>query len=265
MAISRRALAMALVMATIPAVLAVGDGLQPEPGEQIETTVAIETTDATPKQVDVPLLLYTPKDYKPDSDSYPLVIFLHGRGESGPGGQELKRVTKHGPPKQVADGKALPFVLVSPQCPAPTGFGQVGGAWRPEVLLPLVDQIEEELNIDADRIYLTGLSMGGFGSWRVVAAAPERFAAVVPICGGGNPSSIPSEIKGTPIWAFHGDKDNVVPLAGTVSMVDAVNKAGGSARLTVYPGVGHDSWTQTYDNPMFYDWLLALKRGGANE
>ena len=265
MAISRRALAMALVMATIPAVLAAGEGLTPKPGEQIETSVAIETTDATPKKVDVPLLLYTPKDYKPDSDAVPLVIFLHGLGESGAGGDELKRVAKHGPPKQVVEGKHFPFVLVSPQCPKPGSFGQVGGAWRPEVLLPLVDQIEEELNIDADRIYLTGLSMGGFGSWRVVAAAPNRFAAVVPICGGGDGSSIPSEIAGTPIWAFHGEADNVVPVAGSRTMVDAVNKAGGNARLTIYPEVGHDSWTQTYDNPMFYDWLLGLKRGGANE
>lgn len=265
MAISRRALAMALVMATIPAVLAAGEGLTPKPGEQIETSVAIETTDATPKNVDIPLLLYTPEDYQAGSDAVPLVIFLHGLGESGAGGDELKRVAKHGPPKQVVEGKDFPFVLVSPQCPQPGSFGQVGGAWRPEVLLPLVDQIEEELNIDADRIYLTGLSMGGFGSWRVVAAAPDRFAAVVPICGGGDGSSIPSEIAATPIWAFHGEADNVVPVAGSRTMVDAVNKAGGNARLTIYPEVGHDSWTQTYDNPMFYDWLLGLKRGGTND
>jgi predicted peptidase len=218
-----------------------------------------------PKQVDVPLLLYTPEDYEAESKAFPLVIFLHGLGESGAGGDELKRVAVHGPPKQAAAGREFPFVLVSPQCPQPNGVGQVAAAWRPELLLPLVDKIEEDLNIDANRIYLTGLSMGGFGSWRVVAAAPERFAAVVPVCGGGDPSSISSEVKGTSIWAFHGDKDNLVPVAGSRTMVDAVSKAGGRARLTIYPGVGHDSWTQTYDNPMFYDWLLGLRRGGVSE
>jgi predicted peptidase len=112
------------------------------------------------------------------------------------------------------------------------------------------------LNIDRTRVYVTGLSMGGYGAWRLAATYPERFAAALPICGGGEPESMAKTLRRVPIWAFHGAKDAVVPLSETEDMVRAVRRAGGDVRLTVYPDVEHNSWAQTYDNPKIYDWLL---------
>ncbi|RKY05749.1 MAG: hypothetical protein DRP66_10235 [Planctomycetota bacterium] len=111
------------------------------------------------------------------------------------------------------------------------------------------------LKVDESRIYLTGLSMGGYGSWSLGCDHPERFAAIAPICGGGEPF-FARKLKNTPIWAFHGGKDNTVPLKKSEDMVIAVKKAGGDAKLTVYPQAGHDSWTETYNNPEFYEWFL---------
>lgn len=244
---------------------ATAEPLTPQPGKQIATSITVTTTDAEPEQVDVPLLLYAPEDYAADGDAWPLVLFLHGRGECGSGGEELERVAIHGPAKQAAAGAAHPFVLLAPQCPVPDDRARVRGAWRAEVLLPLLDQVEQQLNIDRSRVYVTGLSMGGYGTWRLAATAPQRFAAAVPICGGGDPASVSANIQGLPIWAFHGAQDNVVPLSASEEMVDAVREAGGNVRLTVYPEANHDSWTQTYDNPMFYDWLLGERRAPSGE
>lgn len=236
---------------------ATAGGLTPEKGKQIETTVTvrIDSTD-----VEVPLLLYVPLNYQPDRASVrpPLVLFLHGLGECGQGGDELSRVHKHGPPKQVVEGKLLPFVLVSPQCPPPASDDRevIANAWRADLLLALLDKVQQEMEVDTNRVYLTGLSMGGYGAWRLAAAAPQRFAAVVPICGGGDPTQVGKNVTGLPIWAFHGEKDDLVPIARSAEMADAFQKAGAEARLTCYSDAGHDSWTQTYDNPMFYDWLL---------
>ena len=108
---------------------------------------------------------------------------------------------------------------------------------------------------------VTGVSMGGYGTWQLAAHAPERFAAIAPICGGGNPAWA-ERLKRMPIWAFHGDEDEVVPLRETTSMIDAVRAVGGEPRLTIYPGVAHDSWTAAYATPELYEWLLAQRRGG---
>ena len=114
--------------------------------------------------------------------------------------------------------------------------------------------------IDPDRVYLTGLSMGGFGSWMLAMEHPGRFAAAVPICGGGDPRDV-ARIKDLPIWVFHGGKDPTVPLARSEAMVDALRKIGGRVKLTVYPDAGHDSWTATYENEDLYAWLLQQRRG----
>jgi predicted peptidase len=108
-------------------------------------------------------------------------------------------------------------------------------------------------------MYVTGLSMGGFGTWTILAKYPNLFAAAVPICGGGDPATAES-IKHIPIWAFHGAKDNVVPLERSRQMVDAIERVGGNAKLTVYPEAGHNSWSETYDNPEVYQWLLEHRR-----
>ena len=127
------------------------------------------------------------------------------------------------------------------------------------MLAALLDQIETDYRIDPDRIYLTGLSMGGYGTWSLASHQPERFAAIAPICGGGDTAQA-HKIADLPIWAFHGDADSVVALAKTQEMIDAVTEAGGTPKFTIYPGVGHDSWTATYNNPEFYEWLFAQQR-----
>ncbi len=194
-------------------------------------------------------LLYLPPDYDKQS-AWPLVLFLHGAGERG---SNLELVKRHGPPKLVEQGKDFPFILVSPQCPA-------GKWWYPMELSALLDEIVERYKVDPDRIYVTGLSMGGFGTWSLAAYSPERFAAIVPICGGGE-VLLANKYVHLPVWAFHGAKDSVVPLRRSQEMVEAINRAGGHARLTVYPNAGHDSWTATYDNPEVYQWLLKQRRG----
>jgi predicted peptidase len=123
----------------------------------------------------------------------------------------------------------------------------------------LVETIIEEYAVDHNRVYLTGLSMGGYGTWSLAMMYPDLFAAIAPICGGGNPDWI-GLLKDVPVWAFHGDADPVVPLEQSQRMVSALQKHGGNAKLTVYPDVGHDSWTQTYENQELYDWFLQHSR-----
>ncbi len=114
--------------------------------------------------------------------------------------------------------------------------------------------------IDPKRIYLTGLSMGGYGTWATAIEYPERFAAIAPICGGGDPKRA-DRLKSTPTWAIHGEKDKAVSVEKSIAMIDAMRQAGAvEARLTLHPDAGHDSWTRTYDDPAFYDWLLKHTR-----
>jgi predicted peptidase len=193
-------------------------------------------------------LLALPKDYDKDTTkAWPLMVFLHGAGERG---SDINKVKVHGPAKLVEQGKDFPFLIVSPQCPE--------GQWwnnRVETVMALIDEIAEKYRVDPKRIYLTGLSMGGYGTWSIATTFPDRFAAIVPICGGGQPYQA-GNLKKIPIWAFHGGKDPVVPVAESERMVEAVKKAGGNAKLTIYPEAQHDSWTETYNNPALYEWLL---------
>jgi predicted peptidase len=193
-------------------------------------------------------LIYLPENYGKEQKAWPLMVFLHGAGERG---SDLKRVKFHGPPKRVEQGSAFPFILVSPQCPT--------DKWWPNMIehvMALVDETVENYSIDENRIYLTGLSMGGYGTWAIASAYPERFSAIAPVCGGGLPY-MAINLKNIPVWAFHGAKDPVVPLQQSQQMVDAVNFSGGNAKLTVYPEANHDSWTQTYNNDKLYEWLLS--------
>jgi predicted peptidase len=201
-------------------------------------------------------LLFTPREYDADGKRWPLLLFLHGLGECG--NNELARVKVHGPPKLVESRPDFPFVVVSPQCPPqPGGMKDVPTAWQPEPLIQLVDHVMANVRIDPTRVYVTGLSMGGYGTWRLVAAHPDRFAAAVPICGGGEPQEMATALSRVPIWVFHGARDAVVPLTKSQEMVDAVREAGGRLQFTVYPDVEHDSWTQTYNSSDVYDWLLS--------
>jgi predicted peptidase len=128
------------------------------------------------------------------------------------------------------------------------------------MLLALLDEIASNYKVDRDRVYVSGLSMGGFGTWELAASAPDRLAAIAPICGGGEKFWV-QQIAQLPVWAFHGAKDTVVPPDRSQQMVDELKRLGGQPKLTIYPEAGHDSWTETYDNPEFYQWLLEQRRG----
>jgi predicted peptidase len=200
--------------------------------------------------VDIRYLLYLPEVYTADPERrWPLVLFLHGAAERG---ADLARIKAHGLPNLLEGKREFPFVVVSPQCPARE-------RWHPDPLAALLDEIEATYRIDADRTYVTGLSMGGFGTWALAIAQPQRFAAIVPICGGGKPAEV-AAIKQVPAWVFHGARDRIVPLESSTVMVEALQVAGGDVRFTVYPELGHDSWTPTYANPELYEWLLEQRR-----
>jgi predicted peptidase len=199
-------------------------------------------------------LLFLPADYGKEKDKkWPLMLFLHGSGERG---TDINLVKKHGPPKIVEQKKDFGFIVVSPQC-EPTGPG-----WDALTLKTLLDDVQEKYAVDADRVYLTGLSMGGYGAWELATKYPGRFAAVAPICGGAdNVRRVTRALKDMPIWVFHGEKDPTVPIEQSAKLVDALKQAGStSVEFTRYPELGHDSWTETYNNPKLYEWFLSHKR-----
>ena len=175
-------------------------------------------------------------------------------------GNDLTKVKIHGPPKLVETQGPFPFIVVSPQC--------AGRGWNVDVLNAFLDEVIKKYRVDKDRVYLTGLSMGGYGAWSLGLQHPEKFAALVPICGGANaievvlgPGDKGEVFKTLPIWAFHGAKDDVVPLDESERIVAGLKKQGvNEAKLTIYPEAKHDSWTETYDNPELYKWLATKSR-----
>lgn len=203
-----------------------------------------------------------------ESEKYPLVIFLHGAGERG---SDNAAQLKHGVGDFVRHQKDYPCFLVAPQCPEGKRWVEVDWSAAthdlPEkpgdqmaMVKALIDQMVDEKPIDADRIYITGLSMGGYGTWDAISRYPDLFAAAAPICGGGDPKHAKT-IKDIPIWCFHGDQDQAVKVERSRAMIEAIKDAGGEPKYTEYPGVGHDSWTQSYKNDEFFAWLFAQKKG----
>ena len=207
-----------------------------------ETTVTINVTSQ--------YLIYLPDDYYKSGKKWPLVMFLHGSGERG---TDIKLVKKNGPPKLISEGKKFPFILLSPQCP-------LGQRWDVLSLSALLDEIEKDYIVDKTRIYVTGLSMGGEGTWKMIMAQPERFAAAAPVCGRTGSSYLDACIlNNLPIWVFHGAMDDVVSIDESERMVKALKKCGNDVKFTVYPEGNHDVWTETYTNPELYEWLLTFK------
>ena len=197
-------------------------------------------------------LLYLPEGYSKE-EKYPLLVFLHGAGERG---DDLELVKIHGPPKLIEAGHDFPFIIVSPQVP-------LDEWWSPDTVAWLTKDIMDNYSVDTERVYLTGLSMGGFGTWRTATKYPEMYAAIVPICGGGDPSKA-HLIKDVPVWVFHGAKDDVVPIKRSEEMYDAL-KEYGKIEFTVYQEANHDSWTKTYENPKLYEWLLSHKHESSSK
>lgn len=201
------------------------------------------------KKVTLEYWLHLPENYDPDSGSkFPVILFLHGSGERG---SDLSAVKVHGVPHIADQDPSFPFIAISPQCPDHSDWNA-----EKDGVIAVLDEVMEAYHTDPARVYLTGLSMGGYGAWQLAAEHPGRFAAVIPVCGGGNPNHA-AALTETPIWAFHGAKDDIVPLSESEMMVEAIQAAGGDVKLTVYPEANHDSWTETYDNRDVYDWLLA--------
>jgi predicted peptidase len=230
-----------------------------------QTVASFEKTIT--KKVGYQYLLALPTGYDVAKEkSWPLMLFLHGSGERG---ADVWRVAVHGPPKLLREsprssaGQALAenFIVVSPQCPANTW-------WDDDAIGALLDEIGAKHRVDAKRVYLTGLSMGGFGTWSYAMKNPGRFAAIVPICGGGEPSLVrrmarlrKNELTTLGVWVFHGAKDPTVLLSESEQMVDALKKAAVTeVKFTIYPEAKHDSWTETYANPELYAWLLRHTR-----
>ena len=212
--------------------------------------------------------LLVPQDYDP-AKKYPLVLFLHGAGERGDD-NERQLIHGMGDLVQPAMRKRHPAFVVAPQCPEEKRWVDV--PWEaashslPEqasesltLVLQLLAELPQEFSIDPDRIYVTGLSMGGFGTWDLLARKPELVAAAIPICAGGDPKHV-ARFKDIPIWVFHGDQDAAVKVERSREMVQALEAAGGQPIYTEYEGVGHNSWAATYANRAVWDWLFAQRR-----
>jgi len=188
-------------------------------------------------------LEYLPRGYMLEGN-WPLILFLHGSGERG---DDLSLVKKHGP-LQVAQEMLLPFVIIAPQCPD-------GQSWSAELLNAFLLTILNRYSIDQGRVYVTGLSMGGTGTWELAKRNPEIITAIAPICGRGSVMNI-CKLKDMPVWAFHGAKDEIIPLHYSTNTVNELKKCGGIARLTIYPDALHDCWTETYEDHKLYEWFL---------
>lgn len=217
----------------------------------------------------LPYRLLLPQGYDAQR-VYPLVLFFHGAGERGTD-NEIQLV--HGMVDFATDEaqQKHPCFVVAPQCPEQQQW--VDTPWTADqhtmpaeptaalrLSLELLTSLAEEFSIDADRLYVTGLSMGGFGVWDAIQRHPDRFAAALPICGGGD-TELAKWIAHIPVWAFHGDSDPVVKPHRSRAMIEALRAAGGSPKYTEYPDVEHNSWTATYADPQVHAWLFAQRRG----
>ena len=182
------------------------------------------------EELDLQYALYLPDDYPDTGETYPLVLFLHGAGERG-GNLDLVKI--HGIPKLIDEGKSFPFITIAPQCPDE-------GYWdRPEYVRSLI------------------------GTLAIAIKKPSLFAAIIPVCGGADLKKI-DRINQLPIWLFHGEVDSVIPVENSLSIYDALKPINEHVFLTIYKGVGHDSWTETYENEAVYEWLLTYRKKAEN-
>ena len=205
------------------------------------------------KLEDMQYITVYPKNYK-STNKYPVIIFLHGAGTRGRNIEKLKQNVFF---KTVNEYEEFPFIIVAPLCHEFFWFDMMAN------LKSLLYRVAETESVDNKRIYLMGNSMGGWATWHLAMSIPEMFAAIVPICGAGV-YALAERLVNVPVWAFHGKEDPVVYVEESEKMVDAVNKSGGTAKLTVYPGCGHDSWSETYKNPKLFAWLLSHEKSNSS-
>ncbi len=200
---------------------------------------------------------------------YPMVLFLHGAGERGTDNEKqiihIKKLFSNPENRE----KYQAFVI-APQCPEGKRWVEVNWSakshsmpeepsWAMNYTIDLLKDLIENYPVDTTRIYVTGLSMGGYGSWDIISRYPDKFAAAIAICGGGD-EKVAQKIKNIPIWAFHGSNDKVVPVSRSRNMVNAIKQAGGNPKYTEYKGVGHGSWIKAYNEENLLDWLFEQKK-----
>jgi predicted peptidase len=219
----------------------------------------------------LPYRLFIPAGYS-SSKSYPLVLFLHGSGERGTNNTSQLTANRGATVwAEPNNQSANPCFVLAPQCPSDEKWTEHPGQGsysfdnvKPEdydelpMVMDIINDLKKEFNIDATRIYITGLSMGGYGTWYMIYKYPGVFAAALPCCGAGDPSKA-SVIAHIPIWAFHGDQDTTVPVSGTRDMIAALKNAGASPKYTEYPGVSHNSWVNAYSEKDLISWTFAQK------
>lgn len=226
--------------------------------------------------IKLPYRILYPKSFD-TAQKYPLVLFLHGSGERG---SDNQKQLVHGAKLFAADSvmESYPAIVVFPQCPADSYWANIVEQKQPDgsrtfdfparskptpamsAVMQLIDSLVRLSYVDRNRIYVGGLSMGGMGTFELLARRPKVFAAAFPICGGGNPKSAKRYARLVNIWVFHGTADNVVPLYHSQRMVDAIKQAKGDVRLTVYPGVGHNSWDNAFAEPELLPWLFSNRK-----
>ncbi|SVB07287.1 uncharacterized protein METZ01_LOCUS160141 [marine metagenome] len=222
------------------------------PKSNNERNIKTFVTDVT-IEVELNYLLYLPSDYSYSKKAYPLVLFLHGAGERG---EDIDLVEIHGIPKLINMGKDFPFITIAPQCPFDRWWSDIVFV---KALISLIEKTKTQYNVDGSRIYATGLSMGGYGTLAVAIARPDLFSGIIPICGGGDLDKI-GRLKNMPVWLFHGDADTVVPVENSTKIYNVLKSSNDNVKITIYENVGHDSWTETYDNNKIYEWLLSQKK-----
>lgn len=206
--------------------------------------------------------------------AYPLVLFLHGAGERG---ADNEKQLAHGSQLFLDSLSTYPAIVIFPQCPRDDYWANLnrvdeGGSWRKfdfnytegpttsmRLVLQLIDQMLAEPYVNEDRFYVSGLSMGGMGTWELLWRIPEKIAAAIPICGGGHPQTA-HKMQGVPIWAIHGVKDDVVHPRYSVIMNNAVQRAGGTSKITLYPDANHNSWDAAFAEPDFLAWLFSKSK-----
>lgn len=221
--------------------------------------------------LELPYRILFPENYD-SGGKYPLLIFLHGYGERGTD-NEAQLVHGSNLFLEKENREQFPAIVVFPQCPAeenrwvPYEYAEGDGPWRVpfyekasqplQAVIELIEKLAEEEKVDQNRMYAMGLSMGGFGTFELIARMPDRFAAAVPICGGGNTATIGLYAKTTDLWIFHGDADKVVPVSNSRKMFEAIKKWQADVKYTEYPDVNHDSWTPTFAEPELLSWMFS--------
>ena len=199
-------------------------------------------------------LLFLPKTYGKTNKLFPLILFLHGSGECG---TDLNLVKKHGVPRVAPLRKNFPFIVLAPQCPKGAWWTDTGMIIR---VMAMLDEVCNKYNVDRSRIYLTGLSMGGFGTWALLEQFPNRFAAAAPVCGSGGNPYLAGRMRNVPIRIYHGEADKNVSIQNSVMMNGALKQAKANVKLITYPKMGHNIWNKVYISDDFYDWLLKQKK-----